>query len=56
MASERAMVAGFCGSISALPVFTEVEIGEHPVACAAEKLHRLFFDQAELAQFVERFS
>src|SRR6266852_2269194 len=34
MASERAMVAGFCGSISELPVFTAVEIGEHPVACA----------------------
>ena len=28
------MVAGFCGSISALPVFTAVEMGEHPVACA----------------------
>jgi hypothetical protein len=28
------MVAGFCGSISVLPVFTAVEMGEHPVACA----------------------
>ena len=28
MASERAMVFGFCGSMSLLPVFTAVEIGE----------------------------
>ena len=27
-------VEGFCGSISVLPSFTAVEIGEHPVACA----------------------
>ena len=34
MASDRAIVVGFCGSISAFPAFTAVEIGEHPVACA----------------------
>ncbi len=54
MASERAMVVGFCGSISALPVFTAVEIGEQPGRLRAKELHRLFFDQLELDQFVER--
>src|SRR6202011_5160467 len=34
MASERAMVLGFCGSKRASPRFTALEIGEHPVACA----------------------
>ena len=34
MASERAMVFGFCGSISLLPAFTAVLMGLHPVACA----------------------
>ena len=34
MARERAMVAGFCGSMSGLPALTAVEIGEQPVACA----------------------
>ena len=37
MASERAIVDGFCGWISVSPVLTAVEIGEQPVACAPKK-------------------
>src|SRR5258707_13310823 len=34
MASERAMVLGFCGSKRSLLFLTASEIGEQPVACA----------------------
>ena len=34
MASERAMVLGFCGSKRARLRFTASEMGEQPVACA----------------------
>src|SRR5438876_8096503 len=34
IASERAMVLGFCGSKRARPRFTPSEMGEQPVACA----------------------
>src|SRR5439155_27206755 len=37
MASERAIVDGFCGWISVSPVLTAVEIGEQPVASAPKK-------------------
>src|SRR5260370_56019 len=37
MASERAMVLGFCGSKRARPRFSAVENGEQPVACAPKK-------------------
>src|SRR6476660_4501820 len=37
MASERAIVAGFWGSISSRPAFTAVLIGLQPVACAPKK-------------------
>jgi len=52
MASERAMVEGFCGSISELPVLTAVEMGEQPVL-ALRRISLPCFHQAKLDQLIE---
>ena len=55
MASDRAMVEGFCGSISVFPAFTAVEIGEHPVACAPKYFTGFASTSPKVNQFLKRF-
>ena len=53
MASERAMVEGFCGSISSLLFFTASEMGEHPVAWAPKNLTGLSATSPSVTKFLE---
>ena len=53
MASERAMVLGFCGSISSLPCLTAAGNRRAAGGLRAEELHVLWLDQAERDQFLE---
>ena len=50
MASERAMVVGFCGSISSFEFFTASAIGEQPVACAPKNFTGLRFNKPQRHQ------
>src|SRR5438094_346140 len=56
MASERAMVFGFCGSNRARLRFTPSEIGEHPVACAPKNFTGLSFTQPNVTNSLKAFA
>ena len=56
MASDRAMVLGFCGSKRLRPRLTAVEIGRAAGGLGAEEFYGLVFDPAEGHQFAEGLS